>query len=441
MYKNRALLIKELAKSFGFYQTANPDYSIISPSLSTATNNRFVNDVHGLIRPENIDQSISSPMIYPFDAWGGDTLAYDVGEVYSVNGVNYEAVQNVPLGIDILDTAYWFELDWYNNYLYQKRFQAAATTIDHVFNGKKIRTKVKSIYENIALFDGRGNFRDKQANSNSFVGLRFRMKHDRSLVTTIKKIGHQFSEAIGVSVPIYLYHSSQQEPIATFNISHTKANSSIWTNLVDDGTNELRYLDENYDAGGEFFLGYAQSDLGTSQAINMYGVDWVRGFNCSSCNKGSYNNWRNYSPWVDVMGFSISESKFTVGVDMFDPSDVAYSASKNYGLNIQMTNDCDLTPFFLQHEYLLAEAMNNVCGRLILSDMASNTRGSNGLANQVAPEASKQLYEVEGVTGTVADKVNKSLEALSFDLSSLQDECMACDDGNAQVIIGTRTLR
>jgi hypothetical protein len=441
MYKNRSLLIKELAKTFGFYQTTNPDYSTISPSLSSSTQNRWVNQVNGLISPENIQESITSFMTFPFDAWSGDTITYAKGDVFTDNGVNYEAIQNVPTGIDITDTAYWFELDEYNNYLHQKRFQAAELAIDTVFNGKKIRNKVKSIYENIPLYDGRGNFRDKQANGNNFVGLSFVMKHDRSLVTTIKKLGHQFSEAIAGTLPIYLYHSSQEEPIATFNVIHDKANSSIWTTLTDDGTNELRYLDDNYDAGGRFWLGYAQSDLGTAQAINMYGIDWYSGFSCQSCNKRSYQYWKNYSPWVAVDGFTVPESNFTVGVDRFDPDDVSYTPSRNYGLNIQMTNDCDLTPFTLQHDYVFAEAMNNVCGKLILEDMASNTRGANGLANQVNEEANKQLYNVEGVFGTVADKVEQSLKGLSFDLSGLQDECLACDDDREDIMMSTVTFR
>lgn len=441
MYKNRDLLIKELSKTFGYFQTSNPDYPTLSPSLTTATQHRYVNDVHGLITIENIDQSRANFMSFPFPNWDVATT-YEKGDLVIDSSASYEYINATPSAGNITsDTDYWLVLDDLNQYLHQKRFQAVAKAIDTVFNDKKIRTKVKSIYDNIALFDGVANYNNTQANQDNFVGLRFRMKSNRSLVTLINKIGTQFTEAIP-ALTLYLYHSSQQTPLTTFTINHSKANSSVWTNLTADGTNELRYLDDNYDAGGEFFLGYAQSDLGTAQALRMDNIDWVRGNGCSSCpGNRSYKWHQNYSNFIDVIGFSIAESKFTVGVDLFNPVDVAISASENFGLNINMSNECDLTPFFLESDYLLAEAMNNVAGLEVLKDMSTNTRGANAVANQVSQEANKQLFQVEGVFGTVKDIVEQSLKGLSFDLSGLQDECLACDDGKADVINSTVTLR
>ena len=136
------------------------------------------------------------------------------------------------------------------------------------------------------------------------------------------------------------------------------------------------------------------------------------------------------------MGFSIPESDFTVGVDLFDPQSVAITPSRNYGLNINMTNKCDLTPFILEEDRLMSEAINNVAGLEILKDMATNTRGANQVANQVRTEAGKQIVTFDGVDGTVLDITDKSLKGLSFDLSGLNDQCLPCDDNNADVIIG-----
>jgi hypothetical protein len=439
MYKNRPLLIKKEAKTFGFYQSSNPDYPILSPSLTTPTQSRYVNDVHGLITQENIDQSRANFMMFPHDAWDVATT-YEKGDLVIEANVSYEYVNNTPSAANLVtDTDFWFKLDDINEYLIQKRFQAVARVIDTVFNGKKIRTKVKSIYDNIALFDGVANYKNLETNQDKFVGLRFRMKTDRSLVTTIKKIGTQFNEVVN-PLPLYLYHSSQQLPIAPFTINHAKANSSVWTTLTTG--NELRYLDDSYDAGGEFFLGYAQSDLGTAKALRMTDIDWINGNGCKSCpGNRSFRWFQNYSAFIDVIGFSIAESAFTVGSTIFNPADVAISPDRNYGLNINMSNECDLTPFFMEHDYLLSEAMNNVAGLEILKDMATNVRGANGLANQVAQEANKQLFQVEGVFGTVKDITEASLKGLSFDLSGLQDECLACDDSKAEVINSTVTLR
>ncbi len=442
MYKNKDLLVKELSKRFGFFQPTleaiSKGSSLLSPSLSSAIDDLWVNEVHtGLITPQNIEESITNFMRFPHPAWNVATT-YTKGDLVTEASIGYEYVNALESdGNLVSDTAFWFALDDVNEYLHQKRFQSVTKAINHVLNDKKNRSKIKSIYDNIALFDSPPNYRSLVANQDKAVGLRFRMKSDRSLVTTIKKLSTSFTEAIIGTIPVYLHHSSQQAPIAVFSKSHPTANSSVWMALTSDGTNELRYLDDNYDAGGEFFLFYAQSDLGTAQAIKALDINWNEGSGCNACpGNESWKLYKNYSQYVDVMGFSIDESEFTVGVDLFDPQSITIHNDNNFGLNINMSNECDLTPFFLDHGHLLSEAMNNVAGFEILRDMAGNTRESNGIANQVAIHARNETIQLDGMFGTVKDITEKSVKGLSVDFSSLQDDCLTCRnptirDGNS----------
>lgn len=434
MFIDRDSIRKTLAKRRGFFQSTNSEYPTLSPVLSSSTDGRFVNEVNGLITNENIDQTQKNFMKYPFPAWEGDTITYAVGEVFSSGGVNYESIQPVIVEIAITDTLYWFPLDDTNNYLYQKTFQGVDKAIDSVFNDKKMRAITKSIFEKKPLFDGIANVRDKQVNQDLFVGFRFIVKKDMDLAIIINRIGHQFTEA--VTFNLYILHSSQQEPLFIIPIEHTKANSSQWDNQVDT---ILRYISDSHDAGGEIFIGYAQSELGTAQALNMDRIDWYNGFECDTCHGESYAYYQAYSPWVAVSSFSVPESSFTLGTTMFDTSLASIGSSQTYGLNIVMTSRCDLTPFALEQAYIFDEAINNSIGLEILRDMASNVRGSNSLANQVKAEAEKQVFG--DVANTVIVTTQNSLKGLSFDLSGLQSECLPCDDGKADVIIGTVTLR
>lgn len=431
MFLDRGKLRKALSKLVGFYQTNSDVYSTLSPSLVKSSIKRWVNGVNGLIDVENIDQSRSNFSALNLDTWDAAT-AYDEEDLVNDGGNFFEAIENVPMGTLTTDSSFWFPLDSLNMYLLSKRLQGVDKMLDSVFTAKKMRAKVKSIFENIALFDGFG--RDKQTNANKFVGLRFIAKSDRDIITVINMIGHQFTEA--VSFNLYLYHSSQQAPLKIIPISHTKAMSSQWSSQTDLN---IRYLDPNYDAGGEFFLGYAQSELGTSQAVNMYGLNWTNGYTCTSCK--SYELYQNYSDWVSVMGFEISESAFTVGMDMFDPLDASYTPSLNYGLNINMTTECDLTPFLIQESDKLGEALQYSVGLEVLKDMASNTRTTNQRGNVVREQAAKQVVSFDGVNGTVLDETNSKLQGLSFDLSGLNSVCLPCDDGNADIIQRTVTLR
>ena len=172
MFFDREELRRELSKTTGFYQTNNDGYPDLSPSLISSKYDRFVNEVHGLITVENIHQSIKNFSRYNFQKWEGLTVAYDVEEYVTYNGINYECIQNAPIGTLLTDTNFWFELDELNNYLVQKRFQAVDRAIDSVINGKKIRTKVKSIYDNVLLYDGQANYRDKEANADKVCRLK-----------------------------------------------------------------------------------------------------------------------------------------------------------------------------------------------------------------------------------------------------------------------------
>lgn len=71
MFKDRALLRKELIKTVGYYQTNNAEYPELSTSLSSSIYDRFINEVSGLIDVENIDQSRKTFSRYPYDQYGG----------------------------------------------------------------------------------------------------------------------------------------------------------------------------------------------------------------------------------------------------------------------------------------------------------------------------------------------------------------------------------
>lgn len=417
MFLNKPLLRKSLSKKIGFYQTkVTSQYPQLSPSLVKSPISRFVNEVHGLIDVENIHQSTNNFSALNVDSW--DVLtAYDEEDLVNDNGDYFEAVQNVPAGTLTSDTNYWFPLDGLNIYLWSKRMQGVDKTLDYVFTGKKTRNKVKSIFENIALYDGFGE--NQEVNNNKIVGLRFTVKYDRDIVTIINKIGHQFTEA--VSFNMELYHSSQEQPLETIPINHTKVNSSQWTSQSDL---ILRYLDDNYDAGGEFVLKYNQSDLGTSQAYNMHSLDWTNGYSCRSCK--SYELYKNYSSWIKVSAFEMNESDFSTGRDLFDSSKISMINHKNYGINLNMTTECDLTPFIIQEGDILGEALMYSTGLEILRDMASNTRSTNQRGNLTREEARKEIVTFDGVRGTVLDITNDTLKGLSFDLSGLDSACLPC---------------
>jgi len=173
----------------------------------------------------------------------------------------------------------------------------------------------------IQLFNGVANYLNVIPNSNHFVGLRIRIKKGESI---INKVGCQFKGNVN-GLTIYLFHSSQKEPLTTIKVNHT--NSITWTDLCDN--NILRYISDDYDAGGDFFIGYKQSeleDLG-GKALKM-DINW-RSKPCECDSK--WSEWyRNYSPVLDIVGFEMDEN-------LFDPENVSIRYTNNYGLNLNIS--------------------------------------------------------------------------------------------------------
>ncbi len=442
MILDRLQLRRDLFGLVGFYNPSNPDYPNLSASLLDSRSGRKVNDVHALLNDiENIDQSVKNFSQYNYPAYVPATDAaggYTRGSKVSFSGVNYEYINaSASSGNSPPNMTYWEVIDELSDYLIKAVYSGIDRMIDDWVNDKKLRQKIKSIYDQILLFNGVANYRDLVPNQNNFVGLRIRMKKgERSLVTILNRIGHQFSGSFN-GLTLYLFHSSQQAAIATYTINHGNGRSSQWTALSED--NLLRYISDDYDAGGDFFLGYKQSQLESlgGQALKM-DLNW----NSSPCECDSkWTEWyKQYSAFLDIIGFEINEDALGAGNTLFDPDGVSISYTNNYGFNLNISTKCDLGYFVKQEEDLFAEALNLSVGKKLLEGMAYNIRGGNQVANQIRAEAKKELFHSKGVWGTVHDRYEKSIKALSFDLSSLGEECLPCDDRSQEEIIGFGTL-
>lgn len=423
----------------GFYNATNPEYPNLTPSLLESRSGRKVNEAHSLITIENIDQSIKnfSDYVYPdysaaTDSAGGYTKGSKVAEA----GVNYEYINAVASSGNAPPNAtYWTEIDELSDYLNKIMYASIDSMTDDWINSKKLRSVIKSIYDQILLYNGIANYRDFVTNQDNFVGLRIRMKKgERSLATIINKIGHQFDASFS-GLTVYLYHSSQQDALATFTIDHTTAKSSQWTTLSAD--NILRYISDDYDAGGDFYIGYNQSDLEAlgGQALKM-DINWSD-LPCGKCDS-TWASWvKQYSRFIDVIGFEVSETEMPGG-KLFDPDVISISATNNYGLNLNISTKCDISYFILQEEELFAEALTLGAGKKLMEALAYSTRGGNQISNQVKVEAKKELFHSTGVWGTLFDRYDSSIKSLSFDLSGLGEDCFPCNEASS--ILGNVTL-
>lgn len=419
MFLNRSSLNTSLQGLVGAHQTVNPSYPQLASSLLVSRSGRYWQDEFpSLLTIDNIYECFTNYSHFNYDAYSASTEYSQYDKVQS-GGVNYEYINSTPsTGNTPPNATYWRVIDELSDYLLQLDYKSTDLTLDSLINLKKIKGQVKSIFNNAHLYSGRDVYSTTEANTGKFVGLKLTFKDHRGLVTILHRFGHQFDGALN-DVNLYLYHTSQQAAIATFTFSHTTAKTSQWTSLSNQ---ILRYVSDNYDVGGSYYLGYYQDDLGSVKAVKK-DVIWNVYKPCCD-NKRDY---RQYSKFIDVVGVSFQADALN-GTGLPDIEKEIVDYFSNYGLNLEFTTKCDLSPFIIQQEELIAEVKSLNMAFLVMQDMAYNTRGSNSQANQVKQMAKNQLFHVQGVYGNLYDRLEAAKKALDFDISGLNTACIPCND-------------
>jgi len=309
-----------------------------------------------------------------------------------------------------------------NDYLNEKVASGISKAVTKVSIEKKLNESTKTLLNSSRLFDGRGRFQDTIVSDGSFVGVEIELKQSYGVKVTIDKIGLQFSQP-QTNLPIYIYHTSQLEPIQTVSGTTTKGNSMEWLTLSE--VIDLSYLNNEYDSGGLFYIGYYQDDI-TGQAIKK-DFNWYKG-PCNTCSGGAnaMKVWSRRLDFVRIVPIEVSSSDLN-GTDMFDYTDRQYNPSNNFGLNFGVTVKCDISKYLCDQKFVLADLIGKQVAVDILNDMKHSMR-LNRLSNVSRDmiirdlEGDKETFE-KGLSQRLSDAV----KAADFDFSMIDSPCLPCN--------------
>jgi hypothetical protein len=343
MYREKDL-INCLFGLAGWRQNINPDYEELIPSLVQSDSDLFFQDDHPLVTIENLDQALKNYDQYIYADWIIGTTYKKGARVKAADGKNYESLVDDNIGEEpSASPASWSVVNLLSEKLTAITRAAINKVVNRIFTDKKIDGATKSIFENVQLFDGAGSLLNKEIGQGRFVGFEIILASHRDITTIIRRIGTQFTAPNPGGLKIHLFHSSQEDPIKVWDLVLLKTNSFEWSKLQDDDLKDwvLRYLDEDHQPGGSFYLGYYEDDL-PGMAINR-AYDFANAPGCTSCGM-NYNYWSQWSRYMQINPIEIA-SAYLVDIKPTDPGGAklwdirknGYQWTKNYGLNLDLS--------------------------------------------------------------------------------------------------------
>lgn len=327
------------------------------------------------------------------------------------------------------DSLFWSKYNILSDFLERMTRNGIATAIQTFTQIKQLDKETRNLLERRTFFDGAGRIRATLQNNHKLVGFEIVPVRAMGVTAKIEKIGLQMTGGTGV-VRMYLFHSSQIDPIKTFDLNFTVTNGGFqWFPLTDC---YLPYISDKNNAGGSWFLCYNQDELPAGmEAINV-SKDWSRE-PCGTCNMGSVEVWRELTKYLQVTPFMYNAPEtFAEYPELWDIAYAMYTRTQNYGLNCEITIGCDLTDFIISQRQIFQTVIQRQVAAIALRTLAMNP---NVRVNRNQSNATRMdiLYELDGNTsgvrpGGLGYDLKKSYEALQIDTQGLDRICLACNN-------------
>lgn len=402
----------------GWKQSYDLSDIMLSSNITQTESGMYFQQIHPLLTLDNL-RSIA-PDFQNFSWQVHDVnKAYKSGEVVRVDDSLYKAIQDVPEETNILDSEYWTETNPFSEWLEEKTKASIVKLVNKFINMKLADKATKSLIENKILFDGTGRLTNKIENRNKLVGFEIDTVRSKGVTVKIDKIGLQMTEP--GSYTLYIFHSSNPEPIYTLTFEKTKANSLEWFKPKDDIL--LPYESANTDAGGSWYLVYKQSELPENAQAIYKDRDWSTG-PCKACSRSEFLAYQAWSRYIEVHPFYISED------EEFNPETMNFTYDKNYGINLEVSAYCDLTDFIIKQRAMFQDVLSKQVAIDFLREFAYNP---NVRTNRHSINASKLdiLVELDGDSNSMRQsglsyELDIALKALSISTQGLDRVCLPC---------------
>lgn len=418
----------------GWEQSYNPKEAIDS-DLTRSESGLMFQGAHPLLTLDTMRAIMPDDWGYQYPEWNSRET-YSAGTIvrYDLNGnddeLYWESIRdNNTNEIPGESVLFWKPYNILSDFLERVTRNGIATAIQTFTQIKQLDKETRNLLERRTFFDGAGRIRATLQNTHKLVGFEIVPVRALGVTAKIEKIGLQMTGGTGI-VKMYLFHSSQIDPIKTFDLDFQVKNGGFqWFTLEDCF---LPYISKDNNSGGSWFLCYNQDELPQGmEAINV-SKDWSRE-PCGTCNIGSVEVWRELTKYLQVTPFMYNAPEtFAEYPELLDIAYTMYTNTQNYGLNCEITVGCDLTDFIISQRQIFQDVIQKQVAVIALRALAMNP---NVRVNRYQSNATRTdiLYELDGNTsgvrpGGLGYQLKKAYEALKLDTQGLDRVCLSCNN-------------
>jgi hypothetical protein len=307
-------------------------------------------------------------------------------------------------------------------YLDEVETDAITQLLNRIERESKLANVGKDIARNDVIYNV-GRKTQSITNESRFCGVMFELKYSTGITAIINRVGLYLTAAV-TNLDLYLFHSSQEAAINTYQFTSTTTNSFSWNEIRIQMQHDIQASDIS---GGTWYLGYYQDDVATQtcQAVRYTAMNWLHGY-CNTCNGGSYQaKYTSISSRLTMTGFYVPNASLPVSKsEKFSNDVVVKTNSNNWGFNFNITIGCDLTQFWIDNRRTIADCIGLAVTMKVLEMMKYSSQINN------VEEAVKIMIvrDLEGATDTnnppMNEKLAQAIKALRLDEGNLQKDCL-----------------
>lgn len=414
----------------GFRQHYNAGYDRIDSDVSTALSGLYIDSsAHSLLTIENISAIAENFSKTDVSAYSS-TTSYGKGDIVKDATIVYESLaisnlNNAPAS----SPTKWRVTNLLSAYLRRVLKSASINLFNAVFSQKKLYEVAKTLLSDTSLYEGVGNLSRKIGKLSRFVGFRFIPKFPDTVIS-ISWAGFQF-DTVNPTFKLYVYHSSQNDPIKQIDINLATAISFSWKELAE--TISLPFGSNDKNTKGYYYVGYYEDDL-AGQAI--WKEQGFSGSSCASCNNLDTYLWKQWSKYFVVQPMYVENAWLYVDKKLFNEEKAIELNNQNWGLNFKIQVSCDVTDLICRNKFSFTDALKKQVVHDMLRDMAYSMR-DNQKKEKVAQLAAYALENKENNTKGVIRELEDAIKNVSFDLSSINEVCLPCNDAGAGALMVT----